>query len=827
MPDWMQSTLNAYPALIWVFGGMGLPWALVVLPRHDWSNRVMVACLSLAFGPALLTVWMFILGTLGMNDDPDAGATINPMQTSVLNHVGGTDWLQPGNILAGTVVIAGTGLLLAWIKARRRSAPVRTPSEPLAPFQVFLLALIVVSLVGRWIITSWLSFGAYDPLWVYGYQGRIYTLLGYIPADIGYYPQFLPLQYAYTQIVSAGGIDDHAARAVLPFLQIGSILATYILGSRLFNRNTGLVAAALWALYYHFGYWTRVGDLEIPVAFLLTGAAAFYLVAWTEYNRRYAVIAGLLLSIALWTKPTAGALVWGVILTILVEWIRVRDLRIWRRRFEIAFITGLATIPLGGLWYVRNILIGHEPVNFPPPFWLTQAMRSGAEFGWPLLALVLLLLYVYVGPVRYRPNIRPAILGVGLVVLGLGRTIMEPARMNGLEWLLFIAGIALLALLLTDFAFAHITRKASRQLAIIGWASLLALPYFVTWFYSYSYHYRLSFAIVPIMLLPSAVILAHWFTPERVATLTLPLKTAFYATILLVSLPGVGIAIYDEALGWDWLWHDDNEPGSSLLDVVDTLETYIQNHDAPLIVAAPGLQPLPFFFPLEDIRVAEVPYDLDQIADATHFIDSSAARRTYEPGGIMNPVFTNLRRENAASRVATFHDPESFYDVYELHLERRFERPEVEFVLEDEVIFGGFVRLIGYSYNTDTFAPNGERPVELYFLWEVLDEVAVDYMIYVHLLKESTPNTVWATRDGPVNKPIGWELNYYSTLFWEPGEYIVDRRGFYQSGAPADDDYYLRLGFYNLGTGERIPVTINGAPAGDGYRLDDPFAVAE
>ena len=35
-----------------------------------------------------------------------------------------------------------------------------------------------------------------------------------------------------------------------------------------------------------------------------------------------------------------------------------------------------------------------------------------------------------------------------------------------------------------------------------GWMYLLALPYFITWFYSYSYHYRLSFAIVPLMLMP-------------------------------------------------------------------------------------------------------------------------------------------------------------------------------------------------------------------------------------------------------------------------------------------------------------------------------------
>ena len=156
------------------------------------------------------------------------------------------------------------------------------------------ISVIILAIVLRWVITSWLEFGAYDPLWVYGYQGRVYTLAGYIPADIGYYPQFLSLQYAYAQIVGAGGIDDHAARAILPFLQVGSIFATYLLGSRLFDRRTGIIAAALWALYPDFGYWTRTGDLEIPVTFGFTGAAVFFLMAWTEaetsLRRRYALI---------------------------------------------------------------------------------------------------------------------------------------------------------------------------------------------------------------------------------------------------------------------------------------------------------------------------------------------------------------------------------------------------------------------------------------------------------------------------------------------------------------------------------------------------------
>ena len=443
MPEWINTTLTTLPAILWIILGLGLPWALFVLPRRDWSDRAMVACLSLAFGPALLTAWMFVLGTIGQDTNPDAGQTLNPMQTTIARHVSGQTLLRPDLILGGTLVLAIIGYgFVAW-KFLNTPKPKPKPRQPLASDERFLIIMIVLATLARGWISSWLPFGSWDPLWVYGYQARIYTLVGYIPADIGYYPQFMPLLYAYGQVVSAGEIADHAARAILPFIQIGSILAAYVLGSRLYTRRTGIILAAIWALYPHFGYWTRVGDLEIPVTFGFTGASAFFLMAWTRpterfYRRRYALIAGLFFGIAMWTKPTAGAFIWGVLLVLVVG---LLDWKHWRFRFEVAFITGLACIPLGAVWYVRNVMIGHDAIVFPPEFWLTQALRSGGEFGWPLLALTIVLLFLHVGPVsRRRPGRPGTVIGFALLMVGVFPTIIEPARMGVIDWLFFGAG---------------------------------------------------------------------------------------------------------------------------------------------------------------------------------------------------------------------------------------------------------------------------------------------------------------------------------------------------------------------------------------------------
>ncbi|PJF21458.1 MAG: hypothetical protein CUN56_11005 [Phototrophicales bacterium] len=836
MPDWLIETLNALPAVLLMIG-VGLPWALVVLPRQDWADRVMVACLTLGFGPALVTLWMFILGTIGQDATPNAGDSPNPMQTRAVALVGGENLLRPELILMGIIPIMLLGGALAWHKWRT-TTPQSKHSQPLAPDEKVLIALIVVATIIRGLITTWVGFGAWDELWVYGYQGRIYTLLGFIPSDIGYYPQFLPLQYAYAQIMSAGEIADHAARVVLPFLQVGSILAAYVLGARLFNRRTGIFAAALWALYPHFGYWSRVGDLEIVLTFSFTASAAFFLMAWLNHNRRYAFIAGLFLGIAMWTKPTAGAFIWAVILLVVVEFIRVRgDWRAWLPRFQLAVITGVACIPLGALWYVRNILIGHDPIVMPPSYWNDLATRGGHLFGWYLLGLSLLILYLFTQ--HYRPNWRNVLLGSSLIALAVIRTILHPGRMSLLESALLILGVVILTFVILDYAFAHVD---SKLLGKIGWSQLIVLPYFVTWFYSYSYHYRLSFPIVPLMILPTAALLAHWLKPDWIATWRFPRRLMYATAVVLLALPGIAVSVYDDALGWDWLWTippEGDYSQAALLGVVDHLQTYIDTHDQPPVVIAPGMQTLPFFFPLLDIRTTDTPMETRQLHGATHFIYGTVETPyQYRLAGIepdfpgerlpyWSQMFASLYRENVAEPFVVFEDPAFSYTIFELHPQDRFSppalMPQVQF--EDEIIFGGFARFIGYSYS-DTLLVYNPDHIDLHMVFEVLAPVPDDYFMFVHLVHKDDPNTRLGGADGPVRYSYRTPV-YYSTRFWEVGEYVIDRRGFWYDpmGQWGDDDFRIRIGFYSQTDGHRAPLTINGEPAGDAFTLPTAFSV--
>ena len=221
----------------------------------------------------------------------------------------------------------------------------------------------------------------------------------------------------------------------------------------------------------------------------------------------------------MYTKPTAGAFIWGVIMLVIVEMVRHRfNIRRWLPRFTVAFWTGIASIPLGAVWYVRNIALGHDVITFPPNLWLTLARRSGDHFNWLVLAVIIgftIFSFLQKSPM-HRTLV--GIFGIGIMLIGVlpSNPVVFPIRFDppnsyitATEAILIVIGLLIIsASVYSTFRQQQFVRQ-SRNTRLIAWALLLAFPYFATWFYSYSYHYRLGFAIVPILTLPTALLLQN------------------------------------------------------------------------------------------------------------------------------------------------------------------------------------------------------------------------------------------------------------------------------------------------------------------------------
>lgn len=822
---WLEAALPGLLPTLWMSFGVGIPWALAALSPRHWRSRAQIGALALALGPALVTAWMLGLGIAGAQ-----------LQLRLLT---------PGWIALGSAVIALTGAAIAWRK--RHHLPAADPERPPLYFdEKLILTLIAAAVVLRWIHTAFWPFTAYDALWVFGYQGRLFFLEGVIPPAVDYYPPFLSLQFAYVQIL-IGEINDHAARMVLPLLHIGSILAAYLLGERLLGRRVGIYAAALWSLHPHVGNWAYVGDLEIPLTFSFTLAAVYFLRAWLEQEdeaarRGDAIVAGLLLGIALFTKPTAGAFIWGVMLLLALDLaLRRFDLIRWLRRFRVALWTGLACLPLGGVWYLRNLALGHEAVTFPQAVWLTRALRSG-DFLAPLVVAVILATVAIA--LRQRPTrwiLALGALGLALMLAGLlpSNPWLSPARVDPpasyvqlSEAAAILLGLALTGVCWRRMAGSDSELRPGRMASAGLWSLCLALPYFVTFFFSYSYHFRLGFAIVPLLCLPSAIALAQIFRAERMAAAPLWLRRAYTMAAVLLAAPGL-VAVATHLTGSPiWLLEEklDNDIkkyqafNPSLMEVAFGLQDYRSETGLEPILLAPGEERLPFFFP--QMRIMDAP--LTELAELealgiSHFLFGAKARQAYLEAGV-NPLETQIVA--ALGRVDLFQTAREHYDgtigyaLYEAHdLSSRYQLPRHlagNSISQPHAVFGDSIQL--WTHAVHPSRAFRDTPLTFAPTWRTLAPLTRAYVIELRLhdTQSGTIEQIWQLR------PAGHRYGSYASSYWEPHEFIYDLhivRFDEELDTTAGIEYVFTLGILDPVAAEYLPLEVDGASAGEFYQL--------
>ncbi len=117
-----------------------------------------------------------------------------------------------------------------------------------------------------------------------------------------------------------------------------------------------------------------------------------------------------------------------------------------------------------------------------------------------------------------------------------------------------------------------------------------------------------------------------------------------------------------------------------------------------------------------------------------------------------------------------------------------------------QVNFANLMTLIGYDF---TPSAEGRAGGEITLYWQALAPIDQDYNVFVHLLNRA--GQVITQADGPPT------ANAYPTRWWAPGEVIADRRAL--PAAPGLQA--LRLGWYDLNSGQRLAVTESDLPQQD------------
>lgn len=113
---------------------------------------------------------------------------------------------------------------------------------------------------------------------------------------------------------------------------------------------------------------------------------------------------------------------------------------------------------------------------------------------------------------------------------------------------------------------------------------------------------------------------------------------------------------------------------------------------------------------------------------------------------------------------------------------------------------GQSIRLFGYELSTDKFYPGGQIVVTLY--WASQQPVATDYTIFTQLLGPDFQLHGQLDR-----QPLSGD---WPTSRWQPGQKFVDKIELEVDPTAPPGQYVLLVGLYDVNTGQRLPATQNG-----------------
>ena len=129
---------------------------------------------------------------------------------------------------------------------------------------------------------------------------------------------------------------------------------------------------------------------------------------------------------------------------------------------------------------------------------------------------------------------------------------------------------------------------------------------------------------------------------------------------------------------------------------------------------------------------------------------------------------------------------------------RRFQPPSG--IMRQDVIWKNGLRFVGYEILDRDVSPGGELDVVLY--WKTQRPLETDYTVFVHLV--SGEGALYGQHDA---QP---DMGGFPTSRWQVGEVIGDKHSLQISPDASPGSYSLLVGFYDLTSGERVPL-----PSGD------------
>jgi len=129
--------------------------------------------------------------------------------------------------------------------------------------------------------------------------------------------------------------------------------------------------------------------------------------------------------------------------------------------------------------------------------------------------------------------------------------------------------------------------------------------------------------------------------------------------------------------------------------------------------------------------------------------------------------------------------------------------------------FGDGIALEGYDVTRGI--EDGQQALKVTLYWRRVGPLSQDWTVFVHLV-DGVGNLLSQDDRQPAH-------GYYPTTFWDLNERVVDQHTLLLPASLAPGQYNLHLGFYLLGTEERLPVSGDGSQGN--YALLGPVTIGE
>ena len=598
---------------------------------------------------------------------------------------------------------------------------------------------------------------------------------------------------------AAVGQSEFALRALSVVAGLALVIFTYLLGRHLFDDTTGLIAASLAALSPLAIYYSQEARMYALLAAL--SAASTYLLVLQIGKSANPQIPN--------PKPA----------------IRNPQSAIRNPQSPFSILHSLPYILTAAAGLYTHyafpfVLLVHNAIF--GLWWLAVARRTAQRWRWLAwwagVQVAIILLYLPWLPVALKsvtgwsPAGRAYALGPALLdvwhVLTVGVTL--PLKESTLA--LVVTGVLLLAGL---WPRRSGSLKASHGFAVASMALYLLLPVALIFAFDLYKESWLKFLIV--VLPPLHVLVAHgvenlahsvigdWrleIGKRRISNLHSPfsiLHSAFCiltTTLLAITiLPSLRNLYLDPAYARD-----------DYRQIAADVAAIVHPGDAIVLNAPNQWEVFTYYYPDQDVYPAPYRPEPDEVEVFLAPLLERYGRLFVLYWGDAESDPQRLVETWLASH--TYQATERWYGRVRLATYGVAPLPEEPAVALD-ARFGEGIHLRGYALAGERFAPGDVLPVTLF--WEAQAPIAEPYKVTVQLL--DGVGQLVAQRDTQPGAGLR------PTTTWQQGQVLTDRYGVPLPADLAPGRYTLIVGVYHVATGERLPVTLDSAAAGDHLSL--------